>query len=149
MGNDALLVVHLGAMAGFLVVPLVSFALLRMAAGRGDDTVESTRALVDRLRPVTYWCLALLWATGIWLAFDLNDDLPRWYNSEMVAELGGWFVVKVVAVVLLTAAVFYGHRLLVPARGGNASAQAQSRLLAAGSVVAAVVALSSSVFNFH
>lgn len=147
--RDILLIIHLVAMATFFVVPAVSFLLLRMVAGSSDGTLIAIRVFADRLRPATYAALALLWVSGIWLVLIHNDDLPSWYNSAMVPTLTGWFIVKIVAVILLSALTILGYRIVGLARRGDMAAMRQIQLLVPAAAVTGVLTLVFSVLNFH
>lgn len=147
--RDILLIIHLAAMATFFVVPAVSFLLLRMVAGSSDGTLIAIRVFADRLRPATYAALALLWGSGVWLVLIHNDDLPNWYNSAMVPTLTGWFIVKIAAVVLLSALTILGYRIVGLARRGDMAAMRQIQLLVPAAAVTGVLTLVLSVLNFH
>jgi hypothetical protein len=139
MLDNTLLVLHflglsLGLSTGF--ANMVMAGLIAKAAPQEKPVLRRFPPAMARVGAIG---LVLLWGSGIAIV------LTR-YGS--FAILPRPFIVKLIAVVLLTAAVAYIHVLIPKAQGGDAAAMARIEVLGKATGPLALIAIIFAVITF-
>ena len=130
---------HFIGLAMGIGIPIANLVIQRVAASSPPEDAMVLRGIPARLAPWSWTRLGLLWMTGLWMLFFTFG----------VRVMPGWFWVKLLDVIALTAVVVLIWQTMQALRAGNAAVASRMQMLGPAALVLGLGAVLFAVLSFY